>query len=250
LNIANYVKNYIPQAVKHPLIAGTNWIWKARSLPAQSRTDIEIFKDALADLGGDKIQVLEWGSGRSTFYYSEHMLAQGREFNWLAIENSGDWARISNNKLAGTSLESRIQIDCFEFPPFWELDGYYPDPSILAAEYDNNPNVENYVNHPRDVGNKFDLIFIDGRFRRRCLLTALDVLAPGGLVVLHDAWRTHYHSALDEYSNVRLMDTGRLPGSSLRSHIAICALEETLFFKGLCQKYSNYLTSVQQLSGT
>ena len=42
----------------------------------------------------------------------------------------------------------------------------------------------------------FDLIFVDGRRRAECLLTALEVLAPDGIVILHDAFRPHYAPAI------------------------------------------------------
>jgi hypothetical protein len=42
----------------------------------------------------------------------------------------------------------------------------------------------------------FDVIFVDGRRRAECLLMALDYLAPGGIVLLHDAQRPHYQPAV------------------------------------------------------
>lgn len=43
----------------------------------------------------------------------------------------------------------------------------------------------------------FDLVFVDGRRRRGCLLTASQVVTPGGVVVLHDAERSSYRDAVD-----------------------------------------------------
>ena len=248
MNISTSVKKRIPHAIKHPLIVGTNWIWKARSLPAQSLKDISIFKDVLSNVGGNKIRILEWGSGNSTFFYPEYLLSIGRDFSWHAIENSTEWFEICTAKLTESQLEEYIQIDCFEFPPFWELAGYSPDPSLLAAVYDDNQNVERYINQPRDLGIKFDLIFIDGRFRRRCLLTALDVLDPGGLVILHDAQKAHYHSSLTGLTHVEFLETGNLPGTSQRSTIAVCALEDNACLDHIRGKYRSHIISPNSIS--
>jgi len=218
-------------------------MWKTRSLPAQSLKDISIFKEVLANVGGSKIRILEWGAGRSTFFYPEYLLSIGRNFSWRSIENSAEWFEICTAKLADTKLEQYVQIDCFGFPPFWEVAGYSPDPSLLSAQYDGDLNVDRYINKPRDLGILFDLILIDGRFRRRCLLTALDVLDPGGLVILHDAQKAHYHSPLAGLPFVEFLETGNLPGTSQRSTIAICALEENACLDHTRQKYSSLINT-------
>lgn len=247
MKITSAAKKILPYPVKHPLIVGTNWYRKARSLPAQSVTDISILKEILSNLGNERLQVLEWGAGSSTFYYSDYLKSIGRDFRWQAIENSGAWAKICAGKLVNSTFKDLVQIDCFEFQPYWEVDGYYPDPSVLTEAYRCNPNVEKYVAYPKDLEQQFDLIFIDGRFRRRCLLTALEVLSSDGLVILHDAQRKHYHPTLSEFNHVEFFNTGSLPGSSINSNIAVCALNKTELFKSICQKHASNLTSIQHL---
>jgi len=249
MHFPNSIKKHIPHAIKHPLIAGTNWIWKTKSLPAQSLADISIFKEVLANVGGSKIRVLEWGAGRSTFFYPEFLMSIGRDFSWRAIENSAEWFEICTTKLADHQLEENVEIECFDFPPFWEVAGYSPNPSLLAATYHNNPHVERYINQPRDLGVQFDLILVDGRFRRRCLLTALDVLKPGGLVILHDAQKAHYHSSLAGLTHLEFLETGNLPGTSQRSTIAVCALEYSDCLDHIRRKYSSSIMSPNYLSG-
>jgi predicted O-methyltransferase YrrM len=49
----------------------------------------------------------------------------------------------------------------------------------------------------------FDLIFVDGRRRNECLLTARKVLAENGLVILHDSQRDNYDLGCELYETVR-----------------------------------------------
>src|SRR5262249_4453464 len=68
---------------------------------------------------------------------------------------------------------------------------------------DRLPNMDAYVNFPRDFGGRFDLVLVDGRKRRRCLLAAADYLKPEGVTVMHDAYRTYYHCAFERYASHR-----------------------------------------------
>lgn len=45
-------------------------------------------------------------------------------------------------------------------------------------------------------GTKFDLVFVDGRQRVSCLITAMKVLSREGVVILHDATRQQYQHGL------------------------------------------------------
>lgn len=61
--------------------------------------------------------------------------------------------------------------------------------------------MDTYVKHPLGLGRRFNFIFVDGRHRRRCLITASKLLAVGGVVVLHDAKREYYHSAFEHFTS-------------------------------------------------
>jgi hypothetical protein len=65
-----------------------------------------------------------------------------------------------------------------------------------------------YVNHAlwRNVtenGGKvvpcYDLIFVDGRSRFDCLMTAMQLVKPDGVVMLHDSHRNNYHPAVKAF---------------------------------------------------
>jgi hypothetical protein len=137
------------------------------------------------------------------------------------------WSEKCNRWISQAGLDQEVHIYYCEFPPLWDLPTYLPEgpaPQHLEAD---EPDIAKYVNFPKEVGGPFDLIVIDGRYRRRCLLVAPEVLAPGGVVLLHDAERTHYHPSLDIYPHVRMLKTGRLPGTKQKSTIALCTLSDT-----------------------
>lgn len=53
-----------------------------------------------------------------------------------------------------------------------------------------------YVGTIDRVGGPFDLVVIDGRAREEALTRSLPHLAPGGVVLLDDAWRARYRAAI------------------------------------------------------
>lgn len=55
---------------------------------------------------------------------------------------------------------------------------------------------EEYVATIDQIGGPFDLVVIDGRARQAALAHSLEHLAPGGIVLLDDAWRARYRPAL------------------------------------------------------
>ncbi|MDX1629386.1 MAG: hypothetical protein R3345_11840, partial [Fulvivirga sp.] len=62
---------------------------------------------------------------------------------------------------------------------------------------------EHYIEFP---AGKFDFIFIDGRARKDCVKKAHELITDEGLVVLHDANRTHYHEYFDMFDHHELFD--------------------------------------------
>jgi len=186
-------------------------------LPAQTSRDIKIFKRVFQRYGGKRISVFEWGTGRSTIYYSRYLASIDSDFEWHSIDNSLEWKGKIAKLVNRFGLSDRVHLYLSEFPAFWEL----PSWSWLEQKIPDGicqPEVVDYVEYPRQVaGSKgFDIIIIDGRFRRRCLLVAAEVLAPGGLVLLHDAQRAHYHRSLENYKSGRFFDVGNLPASKIK----------------------------------
>lgn len=217
------IKKILPNPIKHPLLSCSGWYWYRRGLPAQSARDIWVFKEVLSTAEAERLRVFEWGPGASTIYYSKFLNSIGRRFEWYAIDNSRKWFRRVEERITRSRLTDQVHIYCSEFPAFWEMPEYSPDNPVPPQSYSSSASVLKYVNFPKELAGRFDVIILDGRYRRRCLLVAAEVLAPRGIVILHDAHRTHYHSSLSVYSHVQFLETGVLPGTRTRSAIALCS---------------------------
>lgn len=126
--------------------------------------DLQCFKKTL--LSYDKPAVLEWGSGNSTKYFTNFLQENGKEYTWEAVEHHKGW----HDAVKGWKLKG-VEV-CF------------------AAQ--NSPE---YF----DRKGKYDVIFVDGRNRRKCLIKAKELLKEGGVVLLHDADREYYHSGFEGY---------------------------------------------------
>ena len=187
-----------------------------RGLPGMTGKEIDILKKILLAYGEKKLRVLEWGCGKSTIYYTKYLRSLEIDCEWYGIDNSREWFEWVRGRVDQAGLEERVHLYLFEFTPFW-----------LKPEWDwNNPGVcgfgpkeENeldYIYFPKKLNLKFDLIIVDARFRRRCLIEAQKLLAPQGLVILHDAQKVHYHSPLTSYKYGQFVDSGYLYGDQNR----------------------------------
>lgn len=125
--------------------------------------------------------ILEWGSGGSTILFGKFLDENGKKHvNWYSIEHDIVWY----NKIKEKNIRENTHI-------------YY-----LPVDENNHNNVKNknYVEFPRTLGVKFDLVLVDARYRRRCLIEAAKHLSPSGIVILHDApLRKQYHCAFQHY---------------------------------------------------
>ena len=232
--VSSTIKAAIPQPLKHPLRAISKTFWDIRGLPSQSLGDVSIIKTLLSSLGGETLRVFEWGSGASTIYYTKYLRAIGRKFQWHAAENSPLWRQRGHEKVLRAGMGDQVHIHDCEFPAFWEIPGYSgTNPAPPRSFTDNHEGVQRYVDLPTQLGQQFDLMIVDGRYRRRCLLAAGEALAPGGVVLLHDAQKTHYHPSLSAYPHVRFMTTGRMPGLGQQSTIALCSMDEASIIETL-----------------
>ena len=148
------------------------------------------------------LRVIEWGSGRSTLYFTAMLAERGVPCQWLVLEHDRDY------------FDQQIKKDFLAHPGHYVHDAGRQDalPSAwtaLAIVFDvrfapyfdgTNPDhrampMDDYVNWPKDHGIRADLILVDGRKRRRCLETARDLITENGVIVLHDAGRPWYDAA-------------------------------------------------------
>jgi len=120
-------------------------------------------------------RVLEWGSGHSTIWFSNHMIQQSMEMEiWLSVEHDEAWAR------------QMLEMDTPNPVQLLHIKPDHPRPKGFRKNH-----FRDYVQKPLEYG-PFDLVIVDGRARNYCLSAAKSVVSLYGLVILHDANRLYY----------------------------------------------------------
>ena len=184
-------------------------------LPAQTRQEIGIFKavfDGVARSGFNEeegIKIFEWGSGFSTLYYASYLEKKGIRFEWHSIDNNRLWHERVMACVRNACLDSKVTLHLMEFEPFWEKAGWGPVPPPCGVFVPKTENEKDYVQFPKKLNKKFNLSIIDARFRRHCVQIAREILSPGGVVVLHDAQKPHYHIGLDQFRYSIFLESGK-----------------------------------------
>lgn len=116
----------------------------------------------LEDLLGDDDRVLEFGSGRSTIWFSR------RCSHVLSIEHDNRWFGIVQGRLSGfENVDYRLKS--------------------LQAQDENIPEYVGFLNSIPDKS--FSILVNDGRLRGLVARYAFDKVAPGGIVVVDNAER-------------------------------------------------------------
>ncbi|POX42668.1 hypothetical protein C3486_03595 [Streptomyces sp. Ru73] len=195
------------------------------------------YRDGQRDGGGGKrpLRVLEWGSGRSTLAFPQLLADAGVPCHWTSLEHhrghldtelppllaarpgvsvrymDGEPAT-GHDEAAGTDGVPytpgtdgvRIDVVCWDRGPL--------HPHFGVSHYaDRAADLDDYVAYPMtaagaaEAPGPYDVILINGRKRRRCLLTALRLLGERTAVLLHDAGRPYYHCALEAYPAGRFL---------------------------------------------
>lgn len=170
--------------------------------PCMDGPDVREFERILASeyiesgltLEPGPFHVLEWGCGGSTLYFARMLHEQAsRPYTWTAVEHDQTWAdRIAER----VSLYRDVGIVLFD------MQG--ADPRTVKQ----SRTMEAYVNWPAEQPMKWDLIVVDGRWRRRCVMLSPTLLTPHGVCLLHDAEREYYHCAFSAFPYQR-----RIPGT-------------------------------------
>jgi len=120
-------------------------------------------------------RILEWGPGQST----KIMLQECPNAQIICCENKKGWFEKYQRELG-----DKVRFIYVDAPDNNRQDNRwtaYTDPAVKG---------------------KFDLIFVDGRERVRCLQTAFKRLKPNGIVLLHDANRTYYEEGIRLFDQV------------------------------------------------
>jgi len=155
--------------------------------PQMSAKEIGAIESLLLSYGL-RVDVLEWGSGGSTVYFTQFLRNKGVSYTWTSIEYNKIWYERIKDLVRSDKNISLILVDVGNT----EL----KQRSIPMNEY---------VAYPAVLGKKYDVILVDGRKRRRCLVEASKLLKPNGTVLLHDARRTYYHCAFSIYLDSQML---------------------------------------------
>lgn len=145
--------------------------------PMMSAIQTRCFERELLRLANPSLDVLEWGCGGSTYYYTQFLERHGIPYSWTSIEHKAEWAGMITQALAGN-----INVEIF-----------------TQTDWDE------YVGFPATLEKRFDLILVDGRQRKRCLERARALVKAQGAVLLHDASRTRYRGGFAGYPDVRFL---------------------------------------------
>lgn len=175
---------------------------------------LEVLLLSQAHRAGCGLHVLEWGAGRSTHFYSALLKREGALGSWLTLEHNREFfmetlapefdpvpersywlvdevlATAPELERGGGQLLTAAVFDGGDLRPY-ESDR----PADRAVDLDD------YVRLPSLLGRRFDVVLVDGRKRRRCLLEGAGLLSESGVTVLHDAWRSYYECAFAAYAS-------------------------------------------------
>jgi hypothetical protein len=128
-----------------------------QALPWVTYSFIDFIKPRL----NNTLRVFEYGSGSSTLFYALRVLKV------VSVEHDKNW----HDKIKSSSPRNAEMI-------FTEL----------------HPNGD-YSRKAATIGEKFDIIIVDGRDRVNCCTYSVDALSPSGVLVLDDSERPEYEPA-------------------------------------------------------
>lgn len=156
------------------------------------------FRRVLSTYAKDAKSFLEWGAGYTTKMILEHIGDREADI-FLTIDENAEYLR-------------DVTSDYSSLKYFFARAVALTGPCV-----DDRDKGLNYSTFPLSIRRKFDFIFIDGRRRLECSLTAALVANPNSIIVMHDYRRARYQPAkalfkiIEDGSQFRVM----VPRSSL-----------------------------------
>lgn len=159
--------------------------------PEMWMSEIAYLKKKLMELSENTkvLEILEWGSGNGTIFFSSFLKEKGIDFHWTAIEHFLPWHEKVKQMLKDKGLDDRVEV-LLKSPTMQE-------DKLLQEKED----LSEYIHYPKRIGKNFDFILVDGRRRAECLLSASSIVSTKGVVALHDAERVWYYSGFEPYIN-------------------------------------------------
>tara|TARA_B100000795_G_C22642348_1_gene376984 strand:- start:32 stop:718 length:687 start_codon:yes stop_codon:yes gene_type:complete len=139
-------------------------------------------------------QVLEYGSGASTFWFAK------RCNNLTSVEHDKKYYQEVKEIL------KKKKIKC---------DYNFCEPENLSNDYKShkikNVTFKNYVLKGNLTKKKFDIIFIDGRCRIKCLQNSLKLIKKNGIIIFDNSNRKEYRKSILDFPLKRKTIVGLCP---------------------------------------
>ena len=138
-------------------------------------------------LDSNKI-MLEWGSGGSTIEFSPKVK------QYYSIEHNLDWFTKVNRFLKENNFKN---VDY----------RFIQQNSSRTANQSQYIEFKDYIDEVDVIGEKYDIVLIDGRARRLCAYKIIPYLNPNAIIIVHD-WvlRNVYHCITDYYDVLEYID--------------------------------------------
>lgn len=177
---------------------------------------LEEFILRLAELKKEKkLRIVEWGGGRSTCWFTQVLEYMKIPYSWLMIEHDRKFFDQDVREKLAARKESKIFYS--EEIPENITDLYNLGHGPLAVIFNHGyvspfdtgiyehrlVNMEDYISFPSSHNIESDIVIVDGRKRRRCVLEGKKIVSDQGFVLLHDAWRKHYQCSWSEFVSHR-----------------------------------------------
>jgi hypothetical protein len=125
--------------------------------------------------------VLEWGAGGSTLYFSQFVL------RYFSIEHDSKWY----SKLVKIGIPKNVEL-------------FFIPQNAARSDPTRREEFQNYIEiiHKLPLSH-YDKVIIDGRARIYCAEEVLPFLKPDSIVFFHDFQRPRYRSVLEFYDLIK-----------------------------------------------
>lgn len=152
--------------------------------PMMAEREIKFIEDLI---NKNKFQTcLEWGSGNSTIWFPNKCESIK---SWVSIEHNGHYV----NYLKDQVKKDVVQLNWIQDDKLGYVWPFLRSPDQITED------------------KKFDFIFIDGLYRDECLASAMKVIKPDGVILVHDTGRIDYQVWIEKYPNREKIFDGEIP---------------------------------------
>ena len=211
-------------------------------IPIMTARERGIYKDVLRSLKDrGPLDIFEYGSGFSTVYFAKFLKRRGTAFHLHSVDNNAFWHGKVRAMADHAGVGAAVTLHLRTFEPFFKQAAWDENkPVVCGALAPSSGAEEEYIRMPGSLGKKFDLIVVDGRFRRRCLEGMAAHLKPGGVIFLHDAEKKHYHASLSAYPRGVFIDGGKFYPLERRRHAVWVGGTDNAWVRTLAARYGTF----------